>query len=196
MPVDAVIPVIGMVSRLVEQKGLEIILQAMDELLSHNLQLIILGTGELHYEIQLTDIAQQYPEKLKVIIGYNESLAHRIEAASDIYLMPSTFEPCGLNQLYSLCYGCLPLVTPVGGLADTVNHASKENINNGTANGFVLKKHSKESLLDTIEEAIKLYQQPDLWRKLQLNAMNNDFSWQKSARHYIELYQQLLDINP
>jgi len=192
LPVDDSIPMIGMVSRLVEQKGLEIILQNMKSILNMPVQLMILGTGETHYEIELNKWAKQYPDKLKVVIGYNESLAHKIEAASDIYLMPSTFEPCGLNQLYSLRYGTLPVVTYVGGLANTVFDANEKNIKNGTANGFVFKQETASALLATVERAITTYKDSAVWRQLQINAMSSNFSWQSSAEHYIAMYQQAL----
>lgn len=193
MPVDSSIPMLGMVSRLVEQKGLEIILQCLEQLLSQPVQLIILGTGETHYEIKLSEWAGRYPNQLKVIIGYNECLAHRIEAASDLYLMPSTFEPCGLNQLYSMRYGNLPVVTHVGGLADTVTNANEKNMKNKTANGFVLEEHSAEALLNTLQRALLLYKKPRLWRQLQKNAMSYDSSWQTSAKCYVSLYKQALE---
>lgn len=183
---------IGMVSRLVEQKGLEMILQSMAILTTKAVQIVILGTGETHYEIQLNKWAKLYPKQVKVIIGYDESLAHRIEAASDMYLMPSTFEPCGLNQQYSLRYGTLPIVTPVGGLADTVFDANKSNTKKGIANGFVLKKKSVLALLDSIQKALELYQKPEIWQQLQINAMSGNFSWQSSAEQYIKLYKQAL----
>ena len=194
LPVNATLPVTGMISRLVEQKGLDIILQSLPTLLNRKIQFVILGTGELHYETQLSKLARQYPDHLKVIIGYNEQLAHRIEAASDMYLMPSIFEPCGLNQLYSLAYGTLPIVTHVGGLADTVTHASKENIDNNSANGFVLDKNSSTALISSIDYALALYKKPEIWQKIQLSAMSKNFSWKNSAEHYIKLYQQLLKI--
>ncbi|MDT8452519.1 MAG: glycogen synthase GlgA [Gammaproteobacteria bacterium] len=193
LPADDSVLIVGMISRLVEQKGLDIILESLATLVSYPVQLMILGTGETHYEIELSEWAQRYPEKLKVTIGYNESLAHRIEAGSDIYLMPSTFEPCGLNQLYSLRYGTLPVVTPVGGLADSVTDASEENIKNRTANGFMLKQRSAAALLAAIQHALALYQQPAVWRQLQVNAMSGDFSWKVSAERYIALYQQAMD---
>jgi starch synthase len=193
LPVDDSIPMIGMVSRLVEQKGLEIILPSLETLLAMPLQIVILGTGETHYEILLSEYAHKHPERFKVIIGYNEPLAHRIEAASDMYLMPSTFEPCGLNQLYSLRYGTLPIVNNVGGLADTVTNSSEKNIDNGTANGFVLQEESKIALIHTVQYAIALYQKANIWRKLQVNAMSGDFSWQSSAQNYIKLYEEALD---
>ena len=192
LPIDESIPMIGMVSRLVEQKGLDLVLQSLSTLLTMPVQFVILGMGETHYEIQLAEWARRYPDRLKVIIGYDEPLAHRIEAASDIYMMPSIFEPCGLNQLYSLRYGNLPIVTHVGGLADTVIDASEENIDNGTANGFVLKKRTAAALLTTVQHALSTYKQPKIWRQLQINAMSSDFSWKTSAEHYIALYQQAL----
>ena len=193
LPVNETIPVLGMVSRLVEQKGLDIILQCIPELMKLNLQIVILGTGELHYEMQLSEFAQQYPNRLIVKIGYDEKLAHQIEAASDMYLMPSRFEPCGLNQLYSLSYATLPIATHVGGLADTVVHASHSNIKNKTANGFILEEHSAKALLHAISQAMNLYQQPDAWKQLRLNAISYDHSWENSAEHYIDLYQQTLE---
>ncbi len=192
LPIDTSIPMLGMVSRLVEQKGLEIILQSLAILMHKPVQIVILGTGETHYEIQLHKWAKLYPKRFKVILGYDETLAHQIEAASDMFLMPSIFEPCGLNQLYSLRYGTLPIVTAVGGLADTVFDANKNNITKGCANGFVLKKKSALSLISTIEKAMAFYQNPDKWRQLQINAMSGDFSWQSSATHYIKLYKQTL----
>ena len=192
LPVDDSVMMIGMVSRLVEQKGLDMILHSLPMLLSKKVQFVVLGTGETHYEIQLTELAQYHPDQLKVIIGYNEPLAHRIEAASDVYMMPSTFEPCGLNQLYSLRYGTLPVVTPVGGLADTVFDASEENLASKTANGFVVDQHSATGLYEAISHALECYAQPGLWHQLQKNAMKGNFSWQTSAERYIELYQQLV----
>lgn len=193
---DESVPMIGMVSRLVEQKGLDFILASMNELLSLPLQIVILGTGELHYETQLSDLSKEFPQRLKVIIGYDEPLSHRIEAAADMFLMPSIFEPCGLNQLYSLRYGTLPVVTRVGGLADTVTDANKTNINNKTANGFVLNEKSADGLIETIRHAMSLYQNPKTWRQLQITAMQGDFSWKTSAKRYISLYQQALDKAP
>ena len=193
LPVNSELPMIGMISRLVEQKGLDIILQSLPTLLSMPVQIVVLGTGETHYEIQLSELARKHPDRLKVVIGYNETLAHRIEAASDIYLMPSTFEPCGLNQLYSLRYGTLPVVTPVGGLADTVINADDENINNKTANGFVLKSQTSTALISTLKNALLLFNKPAIWRQLQINAMSGDFSWQTRAEQYIALYQQTLN---
>lgn len=192
LPVDADRPLIGMISRLVEQKGLEIILQGMPDLLAMPAQLVIVGTGEIHYELQLTEWANRHPDRLKVIIGYNEPLSHRLEAASDLFLMPSTFEPCGLNQIYSLCYGTLPIVRNVGGLADTVVDADTRTIENRTANGFVMPAQTAADLLTTLKRALALYRQPDTWRQLQITAMSRDYSWNASAEHYRALYQQAI----
>ncbi|WP_260294207.1 glycogen synthase GlgA [Sedimenticola hydrogenitrophicus] len=191
LPVDSDIPLIGMISRLVEQKGLEIILQGMADLLALPVQLVIVGTGDTHYELQLSHWANRHPDQLKVIIGYNEPLSHRLEAAGDLFLMPSSFEPCGLNQIYSLRYGTLPLVSNVGGLADTVVDADAENIKIGTANGFVVPSQTADDLLATLRRALGLWQ-TDTWRQLQLTAMGNDYSWRSSARHYLDLYHLAL----
>lgn len=192
LDIDDSIPLIGMVSRLVEQKGLELILQSLPRLFKMPLQIVILGTGDTHYEMLLTEWAKEYKHKFNVTIGYDEALAHRIEAASDIYLMPSTFEPCGLNQLYSLRYGTLPVVTKVGGLADTVIDANKININNHTANGFLLKENKANDLSNTIKRAINLYKQADDWQQLQTNAMSKDYAWHTSAEQYVRLYQNII----
>lgn len=193
LPTDITITMIGMISRLVEQKGLDIILQSLHELFNEAVQIVILGTGESHYEKQLLDLAARQPDCLKVIIDYDESLSHKIEAASDIFLMPSTFEPCGLNQLYSLRYGTLPVATKVGGLADTVVDANEENITNGTANGFVLLEISSAALTASIHRALNLYKKPEIWRKLQITGMSRDSSWDASAAQYIELYNKTLN---
>jgi len=193
LPIDETIPLIGMVSRLVEQKGLDIILQSLNELMQLDIQIVILGTGDTHYEIQLSEWAIKQSEKFKVIIGYSEELAHRIEAASDIYLMPSTFEPCGLNQLYSLRYGTLPVVTAVGGLSDTVVDTNEASIINNTANGFIMTEPTAKQLTATIKKSLEYYKDSKTWRQLQNNAMKFDSSWATSANRYIKLYGQALD---
>ena len=192
LPVDAKIPLVGMISRMVEQKGLDIILGGMAEIVNLPVQLVILGSGDIHYEMQLMEWANNRPDKLKVVIGYNEMLSHQIEAGSDMFLMPSTFEPCGLNQLYSLRYGTLPIVRNVGGLADTVVDANNINRTNRTANGFIVAEQSANALLTTLKDALGLYGKTAVWQQLQLTAMEGDFSWKRSAEHYIDLYQQAL----
>ena len=193
LPVKSKTPLIGLVSRLVEQKGLEAILGSMDKLMEMPLQIVILGTGEKVYEKALVKWASKYPEKLAVIIGYNEALSHQIEAASDIYLMPSTFEPCGLNQLYSLRYGTLPLARNVGGLADTVIDTNEKTIKNKTANGFIIENDTSIALTRAMQRALKSYKVQKTWKQLQINAMTPDRSWKNSAEQYIKLYEKALE---
>ncbi len=191
LEVNAKIPLLGFVGRLVDQKGLDLILAQMSLLLSKNCQLVFLGSGFQHYETALKNIAAQHPHKMAVTIGYNETLAHRIEAACDLFLMPSLFEPCGLNQLYSLRYGSLPIVHAVGGLADTVFECPINQPDN-KANGFVFHSATAIELHHAICRALEAYQQPDFWKKLQENAMSRDSSWDKSALEYSQIYLDLM----
>ncbi len=186
------IPLLGFVGRLVDQKGVDLILEQINLLLTKNCQLVFLGSGFPHYEQALKNIASEYPHKVSVTIGYNETLAHRIEAGCDIFLMPSLFEPCGLNQLYSLRYGTLPVVHAVGGLQDTVTECSLNQFDE-KANGFIFHLPSAIELHHTICRALEAYDQPVFWRKLQQNAMRRDSSWQASALKYQEIYQSLMD---
>lgn len=189
--VDERTPLLGFVGRLVDQKGVDLILAQMPLLLSTPCQLAILGSGFPHLEAALQKLAGEYPERISVTLGYNESFAHRIEASSDIFLMPSLFEPCGLNQLYSLRYGTLPVVHAVGGLRDTVFEELPDAITE-SGNGFVFHQPTPEQLFEAINRALQLYQQPTLWKQLQLNAMSKDFSWDVSAQQYIGIYERLL----
>lgn len=181
-------PLIGFVGRLVEQKGLELILPIVEDMLAWPVQIVILGTGNPGYEQQLCEMAAKHPESLAAVLEYNETLAHRIEAAADIFLMPSLFEPCGLNQLYSLRYATLPVVRAVGGLADTVVDASAETIAAGTATGFVFEEPDSRALLATMQRALNLWRDKTVWQQLQHTAMEKDFSWQRSASQYLQLY--------
>lgn len=183
-------PLLGFVGRLVDQKGVDLILAQIDQLLHIDCQLVILGSGFPHYEQALTKIAVQHPKKVSVTLGYNEAFAHQIEASSDIFLMPSIFEPCGLNQLYSLRYGTLPVVHAVGGLRDTVFETT-DDISEQKANGFVFSSGTAEELFAAIQRAISLYHQKDSWRTLQLNAMSKDFSWDVSAKEYQAIYERI-----
>lgn len=191
LTVDAEIPLFGFVGRLVDQKGVDLILDQINQFLNLNCQLVVLGSGFPHYEKALKNIAGQYPEKVAVTLGYNESFAHRIEASSDIFLMPSIFEPCGLNQLYSLRYGTLPVVHSVGGLRDTVFEQTQEG-EQGAANGFVFSGAIAEELFAAIQRAILLFQKKDQWKQLQMNAMSKDFSWDVSAKEYLAIYEQIV----
>ncbi len=185
------VPLLGFVGRLVDQKGVDLILAQMTLLLTKECQLVFLGSGFPHYEKALKNIATQYPKKVSVVIGYNEELAHRIEAGCDLFLMPSLFEPCGLNQLYSLRYGTLPIVHAVGGLQDTVFECSVNQITEET-NGFVFNKPTAIELHHAICRALDAYQQPAFFKQLQQNAMRRDSSWEKSALKYKALYESLL----
>ncbi len=190
LAVNSETPLLGFIGRLVDQKGVDLILSQMNKLLTSNYQLVILGSGFPHYEQTLRNIAEQNPHKVAIHLGYDEALAHKIEAGSDIFLMPSIFEPCGLNQMYSLRYGTLPVVHAVGGLRDTVVEHPLDEITEG-ANGFVFHQPEGSELFEAIERATLAYQQPDVWKKLQLNAMGQDFSWEVSAKSYCEIFSQL-----
>jgi len=196
LPQKPGIPLIGLVSRLVAQKGIDIILDAIPGLVKLPLQLVLLGSGDRALEAQLTTLARQYPNKLAISIGYDETLAHRIEAGADMYLMPSRFEPCGLNQMYSLRYGTVPIVRNVGGLADTVIDTSAKTLVNGTANGFVVTTNDSLALLKTIKRALRRYRDKAQWQQLQTTGMQQDFSWHNSAQEYFALYRQARQINP
>lgn len=186
----------GMVSRLVEQKGIDLVLNSLPLMLKLPLQLVFLGSGDRRYERALQQAARKYPQQLAVTLGYDEALAHHIEAGADLFLMPSRFEPCGLNQMYSQRYGTLPLVTPVGGLADTVIDASGDNLQQGKATGFVMAGVSEAALQGAVQRAMLLYQQPERWRQLQKYAMKQDFSWTRSAREYTQLYARAWQDRP
>lgn len=183
-------PLFGMVSRLTEQKGIDLITKAIPTMLMQsNANFVLMGSGSSHYERVIQDLHDQYPERVFCYLGYSEAMAHLVEAGSDIFLMPSRYEPCGLNQMYSLRYGTLPIVTNTGGLADTVVDASEKNIENGQANGFVMQLSDTNTLLITMHRAVDLYTNKSQWEAVQKTAMSKDFSWEISAGQYLELYQ-------
>lgn len=192
LPAQERIPLIGMVGRLVEQKGIDLLLGALPQLVKLPLQLVLLGSGARHFEAAIKDWARRYPQRLGVRIGYNEELAHRIEAGADMFLMPSRFEPCGLNQLYSLRYGTVPIVRRTGGLADTVVDASVDNLKHDLATGIVFTEESGIALYNAVRRALELYAQPERWQGLMRAGMRQDFSWEVSARRYGALYQQAI----
>jgi len=183
-------PLCGFVGRLVEQKGIDLITAVIPALIeSSESCFVIVGTGQVAYEQQLRLLAEQYPERVFVHIGYSESLAHLVEAASDLFLMPSRFEPCGLNQMYSQAYGTPPVVHATGGLKDTVVDANETTLTEGDATGFTFDAPEPSSLYAAIERALTLFGRPRKWQKLQKNGMRQDFGWSPSARRYLELYQ-------
>lgn len=186
---------LGLISRLVPQKGIDLILTALNRLLAdgHDVQFICLGSGEPSFEQALRVLRARYPDRVALTFGYNEPLSHQIEAGIDAFLMPSRFEPCGLNQMYSLRYGTLPVVRHTGGLADTVVDASEENRKAGTANGFSFEPATAQALEATLFRVIQLFQRPRIWRAMMKTAMAQDFSWENSANTYIDLYHQIIN---
>jgi starch synthase len=185
---DASVPLLGGVSRIAAQKGFEILVPALSDILHLPARIVLLGTGDPHLEHVFHEFARLYPDRFGVRIGYDEELAHLIEAGADMFLMPSKYEPCGLNQMMSMRYGTLPVVRATGGLADTVVDASDPE--RGT--GFSFREYRSETLLQTVRRAVKTFHDPRRWRALQRNAMAQDFSWAQSARRYRDLYEQCL----
>ena len=190
---SADVPLIGLVGRLASQKGWDLILPVLKQHLDENrpTQWIVLGSGDPSYEQQLLSLAKAYPSQLALHVGFSDILAHRIEAGSDLFVMPSHYEPCGLNQLYSLRYGTVPIVTCTGGLADTVTNCTAETIANGTADGFYLDEKTPEALDAAIGKALHIrYHQKETWMQMIRTGMGADFSWRKSANQYAELYEK------
>jgi starch synthase len=190
LPVRDEAPLLAVVSRLTDQKGLDLIVQGAETLLTRDLQLCVLGSGEAKYQDWLVELSRRLPEKVAIRIGFDEPLAHRIEAGADLFLMPSRFEPCGLNQMYSLLYGTVPLVRSVGGLADSVVDASSANLAHGTATGFSFSGYSAAELVTTIDRALALFSDKPEWLRLVRSGMNQDWSWRRSALQYIRVYER------
>jgi starch synthase len=189
LPVDdgrARRPVIGLVSRLTDQKGFDLIAAAAEDLMSLDAVWVMLGSGESRYEALWRALAARYPKRVSATIGFDERLAHLIEAGADIFLMPSRFEPCGLNQMYSLRYGTVPVVRATGGLDDTV-----EDFDESTASGtgFKFAEYSPAALVATLRRALAAYQNPSVWRRMQQAGMQRDHSWDASAREYVKVYR-------
>ncbi len=191
LPVNKSVPLFGLISRLVEQKGIDLILDCLQEMVEMPLQLVLLGSGDKSVEQKLLNFARLYPKKISVTIGYNEALAHQIEAGVDIFLMPSRFEPCGLNQMYSQRYGTVPIVRETGGLADTIEDVLPKSLANNTATGVSFKQASYGALLEAIKRTMLLYNDKKSWKKIQTAAMKKDFSWENSAKQYLALYEEI-----
>lgn len=185
-------PLIGMVTRLADQKGLDLVAAAMDEIFDLQAQLVVLGTGDPRYEQLFADVARRRKRQAGVRIGFDNALAHRIEAGADIFLMPSRYEPSGLNQLYSLRYGTVPVVRRTGGLADSIVDAAPEALRAGTASGFVFGEYTRQALLEAVRRAVDAFQTPQTWRRLQRAGMTADFSWAASAKKYLALYERTI----
>ncbi len=192
LPLDEKALLFGYVGRLVEQKGVDLILAILPRLLARpRMQIVLQGTGDKTLEGKLMEAQQAYPSRVSVFLGYNEAKAHRIEAGCDSFLMPSRFEPCGLNQLYSLRYGAVPIVHRTGGLADTVVDATPANLEAGTATGFLFDHPDPEGLWYAVRQAIALRERSlEQWQRLALTGMRRDFSWEASARRYEALYRE------
>ncbi len=185
------VPLIGIVTRLTDQKGLELLDPIVKELMKYEFQLVLLGNGDGTYEKFFKKLQRQFSSRICVHIGFNNRLAHEIEAGSDLYLMPSRFEPCGLNQMYSLAYGAVPIVRNTGGLADTVVDYTPEGLQSGLANGFVFDAFEPAAMLDALARAFELYRDKPAWTRLMQNGMRHDFSWRVSAQKYAALYKKL-----
>ncbi|MGR3179962.1 MAG: glycogen synthase GlgA [Candidatus Anammoxibacter sp.] len=184
------VPLIGMISRLDEQKGIDLLEEIIHDLMDMDVQMCLLGTGKEKFHKFFNGIANRYKGKVGIKLVFDDSLAHKIEAGADIFLMPSKYEPCGLNQLYSLKYGTIPVVRNTGGLSDTINEYDPIS---GNGNGFKFQKYSGKEFFKAIQRAIETYKNRDNWLKLMQNAMNEDFSWERSAKDYLGLYEELRD---
>jgi starch synthase len=182
-------PIIGMITRLAGQKGLDILVEIFDELMKEDVQFVLLGTGEEKYHKAMADIQKKYRTKTGINLKFDNSLAHLITAGSDMFLMPSRYEPCGLNQLYSLKYGTPPIVRETGGLADTIANYDGSNLK--TATGFSFREHTGQELLKTIKNALSTFQNKKVWKQIIKNGMKQDWSWKRSAGEYNKLYLKL-----
>ncbi|KNY27167.1 glycogen synthase GlgA [Pseudobacteroides cellulosolvens] len=184
------VPMVGIISRLVDQKGFDLIDCVIMEILQMDLQLVVLGTGEYKYENMFRWASEVYPEKVSANIKYDDVLAQRIYASSDIFLMPSLFEPCGLSQMFSMRYGTIPLVRETGGLNDTVRPYNEFT---GEGNGFTFANYNAHDMLYTIRRAVEIYQNKPIWEMLVKRVMKEDFRWEKSASEYVELYRRAME---
>ena len=189
-------PLFGIISRLTEQKGLDLVLQLGEGITHLPAQLAILGSGDKSMEAGFRDLAERFPEQIAVKLGFDEALAHRIEAGADCFLMPSRFEPCGLNQMYSLRYGTPPIVRATGGLADTVVDVNDKTLADKTANGFVIADATPHQLWLALERATRCWHDRKLWQRIQQNGMRRDFSWKHAAHDYVTLYRDALAAHP
>jgi starch synthase len=185
---DPRLPIIGIVSRFAAQKGFDLIAQIMDRLAREEMIVVALGSGDKPYEEMFLRLNKAFPQRIAVKIAYDNVLAHKIEAGSDMFLMPSKYEPCGLNQIYSLKYGTVPIVRATGGLDDTIEPWDART---GKGTGFKFTDYNGEALLLTIREALKAFRDQSSWQTLMRNGMNRDFSWNASAREYVRIFEKV-----
>lgn len=190
LPARPEVPLVAFIGRLAEQKGIDLLASVVrDWVLSHDVQWVILGTGDAAYQEAFSMLAGRFPQKVAARLEFSDAMAHQIEAGADIFAMPSRFEPCGLNQLYSLKYGTVPVVRATGGLVDTIVDANDKNLAAGTATGFCFGEYSSFSLAEALERACKAFANGEIWRRLMETGMRQDWSWAASARQYDELYR-------
>ena len=193
LPTTGRVPLVALIGRLAQQKGWDLIVPTIQEFVQTSpIQWVVLGTGDPIYHQQLELLAKQYPQQVAVRLEFSDRLAHIIEAGADMFLMPSQYEPCGLNQLYSLKYGTVPVVRTTGGLADSIVDTTSATLAAGTANGFRFEEYSKLSLSETLRRACDAYQKSDIWKPLIEIGMQQDWSWARSSREYSQLYQKTL----
>jgi starch synthase len=186
---DPAVPVIGMISRLVDQKGFDLLSEIFDKLMKLKVQMVLLGEGEPKYQDIFKKHAKKYSKQFSLNLKFDDELAHLIEAGSDIFLMPSKFEPCGLNQIYSIKYGTVPVVRETGGLKDTIQNF---NAKTGKGNGFIFKKYKSKDLYSAIKTAVDAFKDKKAWTKIQKNGMRANFSWETSAKKYVKLYEKAM----
>jgi starch synthase len=184
-------PMIGMITRLDTQKGIDLVAKAFPELMKKDVQIVVLGTGTEDYNKMFTALGVKHKDKTSMNVKFDNQLAHEIEAGSDMFLMPSKYEPCGLNQIYSLKYGTVPIVRETGGLADTITDATPENLKKGVATGFSFTEYTPEALMAVINRALDMYKDKAAWDRLMKTCMSQDWSWNRSAKEYVELYRKL-----
>lgn len=185
-------PLLGMISRITLQKGADLVIEAAPTLVARGARLAVLGSGDAAMEAAWRELAVAHPGRIAVRIGFDESLAHLIEAGADLFLMPSRFEPCGLNQMYSLAYGTPPVVRATGGLADTVVDCTPQSLSDGSANGFSFAPATTQALLAAVERALDAWRDVETWRRIQRNGMARDWGWGQAARQYADLYRSCL----
>lgn len=188
LPQEAAVPLFGNIGRMVEQKGVDILLSALPEVLQANIQFVQLGTGAPAFERAFKELARKFPQRAAVTVGFDECFSHRIEAGCDFFLMPSLFEPCGLNQMYSLRYGTIPIVRATGGLDDTVIDIREDS---ERADGIKFQEYSGQALAKAIRKGLALYETPELLHRFRLNGMAADFSWNRTASEFLSVYRRV-----
>jgi starch synthase len=195
LKVDEDIPLFGLVSRFTFQKGLDVVLEIAPQLISFPAQLVLLGSGDATMQNNALALARKYPGQIATMVGFDEALSHLIEAGADMFLMPSRFEPCGLNQMYSQHYGTPPIVHATGGLVDSVVDCNKATLANNSASGFVFNKMDAHELLICIQRALQVYHDKKIWSNVRMNGMKKDFGWENSAAQYHEIYESLMGVH-